>query len=136
MLLRRRRWRARDGFTLIEVLIALLILGMALLGLALFVSRMAHASTFSRMIGTANELAADRIETIKSATTYSTLNARFAGTETTISGLGNAGFTRQTIIRQVGGGSTDTLNYQIVTVVVTNPAMTDTVRKTTVIAAF
>ncbi len=136
MLLRRRRWRARDGFTLIEVVIALLILGMALLGLALFVSRMAHAATFSHLLGTANELAADRIETIKSATTYSTLDTRFAGTETTISGLGNAGFTRQTIIRHIGGGTSDTLDYRIVTVIVTNPAMTDTIRKTTVIAAF
>ncbi|HVB32163.1 MAG TPA: prepilin-type N-terminal cleavage/methylation domain-containing protein [Gemmatimonadaceae bacterium] len=136
MLLRRRRWRARDGFTLIEVVIALLILGMALLGLALFVSRMAHAATFSHLLGTANELAADRIETIKSATTYSTLDSRYAGTETAISGLGNAGFTRQTIIRHVGGGTSDTLDYRIVTVIVTNPAMTDTIRKTTVIAAF
>ncbi|MHB1862541.1 MAG: type IV pilus modification PilV family protein [Gemmatimonadaceae bacterium] len=136
MLLRRRRWRARDGFTLIEVVIALLILGMALLGLALFVSRMAHAATFSRLLGTANELAADRIETIKSATTYSTLDTRFAGTETSISGLGNSGFTRQTIIRHIGGGTSDSLDYRIVTVIVTNPAMTDTIRKTTVIAAF
>ena len=135
MTLRRRRWRARNGFTLIETIVALIILGVALLGLALFVSRMAHAGTDSNFLGTANELAADRIETIKSALTYSTLDA-FEGTETNIPGVGNAGFVRQTFIKHVGGGTSDSVDYRVVTVVVTNPAMSDTIRKTTVIAAF
>jgi prepilin-type N-terminal cleavage/methylation domain-containing protein len=134
MSLRRRRWRARNGFTLVEVVVALIVLGVALLGLSLFVSNMAHSGTDSRMIGTANELAADRIETIKSALTYSTLDTRYAGTESTIPGY--SGYTRKTIIRHVGGGATDSLDYRIVTVLVTNSAMTDTVRKTTIIAAF
>ena len=132
---RRCRWRARYGFTLIETIIALIILGVALLGLALFVSRMAHAGTDSNLLGTANELAADRIETIKSDLKYSTIDA-FAGTETSIPGVGNAGFVRQTIIRHVGGDVSDSVDYRVVTVVVTNPAMPDTIRKTTVIAAF
>lgn len=132
---RRCRWRARYGFTLIETIVALIILGVALLGLALFVSRMAHAGTDSNLLGTANELAADRIETIKSDLTYSTIDA-FAGTETSIPGVGNAGFVRQTIIRHVGGDVSDSVDYRVVTVVVTNPAMPDTIRKTTVIAAF
>ncbi|HEY5220455.1 MAG TPA: prepilin-type N-terminal cleavage/methylation domain-containing protein [Gemmatimonadaceae bacterium] len=136
MILRRRRWRARDGFTLIEVVVALLILGVALLGLALFVSRMAHAGSYSRLLGTANELAADRIETIKSALTYATLDTKFAGTETSIPGVAYSGFTRTTVIRHVGGSITDSVDYRIITVVVSNPAMTDSVRKTTVIAAF
>jgi prepilin-type N-terminal cleavage/methylation domain-containing protein len=134
MNLRRRRWRARYGFTLVEVVVALLVLGMALLGLALFVSNMAHGGTSSRMLGTASQLAADRIETVKSALTYSTLDAKYTATESSISGY--TGYKRQTIIRHIGGGTTDTLDYKIVTVVVTNPAMVDSVRKTTVIAAF
>ena len=60
----------------------------------------------------------------------------FAGTETNIPGPGNAGFTRQTIVRHVGGGTTDSVDYRIITVVVANPAMANSVRKTTVIAAF
>ncbi len=132
---RRRRWRTGHGFTLVETIVALLILGGALLGLALFVSRMAHAGTDSNLVGTANELAVDRIETIKSHLTYATIDA-YAGTESSIPGQGNAGFVRQTIIRHVGGGTADSVDYRVVTVVVTNPAMTDTIRKTTVIAAF
>ncbi|MGA9838093.1 MAG: prepilin-type N-terminal cleavage/methylation domain-containing protein [Gemmatimonadaceae bacterium] len=135
MTLRRHRWRTRTGFTLVETVVALIILGFALLGLALFVSRMASAGTASHFLGTANELAADRIETMQTATIYSQLDA-FAGTETNIPGPGNAGFTRQTIVRHVGGGTTDSVDYRIITVVVANPAMANSVRKTTVIAAF
>ena len=134
MKLRRRRWRARNGFTLVEVVVALLVLGIALLGLSLFVTNMAHAGSTSRLLGTANELAADRIETVKSALTYATLDTKFSGIESSIAGY--SGYTRTTIIRHIGGGTSDSVDYRIVTVVVTNPAMTDTVRKTTIIAAF
>lgn len=134
MNLRRRRWRARNGFTLVEVVVALLVLGFALLGLALFVSNMAHSGSKSQLVGTASELAADRIETIKSSLTYATLDSKFVSTEAAVAGY--TGYSRQTIIRHVGGGTTDSLDYKIVTVVVTNPAMTDTVRQTTIIAAF
>lgn len=134
MNLRRRRWRARNGFTLVEVVVALLVLGFALLGLALFVSNMAHTGSTSQLVGTANELAADRIETIKSWLRYSLLDSRFTATENPVAGY--TGYTRQTIIRHIGGGASDSVDYRIVTVVVTNPAMTDTVRKTTIIAAF
>ncbi|HET7632585.1 MAG TPA: prepilin-type N-terminal cleavage/methylation domain-containing protein [Gemmatimonadaceae bacterium] len=134
MKLRRRRRRARNAFTLVEVIVALLVLGMALLGLALFVSNMAHAGTDARTLGTANELATDRIETIKSALSYASLDTRYAGTEASVPGY--PGYVRKTIIRHVGGGVSDSVDYRIVTVLVSNPAMPDTVRKTTIIAAF
>lgn len=128
--------RRRGGFTLVEVVIAMLILGSALLGMALFVSRMAHSSTTSRLLGTANELAADRLETIKTSTSYVTLSSDFQGTETAIPGGDYGGFTRRTIIKRVGGSPSDSVDYTVVTVVVSNPAISDTVRKTTVIASF
>ncbi len=128
--------RGRAGFTLVEVVVAMLILGSALLGMALFVSGMAHSATDSRLIGTANELAADRIETIKTSTSYATLGADFQGTETSIPGGDYAGFTRRTIIKHVGGSPTDSVDYTVVTVLVSDPAISDTVRKTTVIASF
>ena len=132
----RRRRRRRGGFTLVEVVVAMLILGSALLGMALFVSGMAHSATNSRLLGVANELAADRIETIKTSTSYATLGADYQGTETSIPGGNFAGFTRQTIIQHVGGGVADSVDYKVVTVIVFNPVISDTVRKTTVIASF
>ncbi|MGH7668840.1 MAG: type IV pilus modification PilV family protein [Gemmatimonadaceae bacterium] len=134
---RRQGRRRRGGFTLVEVVVAMLILGSALLGMALFVSGMAHSASDSRLLGTANELAADRIETIKTSTSYATLATDFQGTETSIPGSDYTGFTRQTIIKHLGGSSpSDSVDYMVVTVIVFNPAISDTVRKTTVIASF
>ncbi len=133
---RHRRRCRRGGFTLVEVVIAMLILGSALLGMALFVSSMAHSASKSRLLGIANELAADRIETIKTSTSYATLPADFQGTETSIPGSDFAGFTRRTIIKHVGGSPSDSVDYMVVTVLVSDPTISDTVRKTTVIASF
>lgn len=131
-----RRLRARAGFSLAEVVVALAILTAALLGLALFVSRMAHATSDSRLLGTATELVTNRIETIKGSTDYASIDT-FATTETSIPGSSSyAGFTRQTLILHVGGGVSDSVDYRVVTVIVTNPVMSAPVRKTTAIASF
>jgi prepilin-type N-terminal cleavage/methylation domain-containing protein len=135
MLLRRRQ-RRRGGFTLVEVVVAMLILGSALLGMALFVSGMAHSASDARLLGIADELAADRIEAIKTSASYRTLGADYQATETAIPGGDYAGFTRQTLIQHVGGGVADSVDYTVVTVIVFNPVISDTVRKTTVIASF
>ena len=127
---------AREGFSLVEVIVALGLLTVVLLGLALFVSNMAHTTSESRLLGTASELAANRIETIKGSTNYASIDT-FAVTETSITGSPTyAGFTRQTYVQHVGGAITDSVDYRVVTVVVTNPAMAGSVKKTTAIAAF
>ena len=128
--------RARPGFSLVEVIVALGILTAALLGLALFVSRMAHTTSDARLLGTASELAVNRIEDIKSSTDYASIDT-FAVTETSIPGSPTyAGFTRKTLVKHVGGAVTDSVDYRIITVVVTNPVMSAPVTKTTAIAAF
>ena len=81
----RRGVRARAGFSLVEVIVALGLLTVVLLGLALFVSNMAHNTSDSRLLGTASELAANRLETIKSATDYASIDT-FAVKETSIPG--------------------------------------------------
>jgi Tfp pilus assembly protein PilV len=127
---------SRAGFSLVEVVVALGMLTVVLLGLALFVSNMAHTTSDSRLLGTASELAANRLETIKSSTNYASIDT-FAVTETAIPGSPTyAGFTRRTYVEHIGGAVTDSVDYRIVTVVVSDPAMSDTVKKTTAIAAF
>ncbi|MDE3053235.1 MAG: hypothetical protein KGJ70_05065, partial [Gemmatimonadota bacterium] len=82
------------------------------------------------------ELAANRIELIKGSTNYASIDS-FAVTETSIPGSSTyAGFTRRTYVQHVGGAVTDSVDYRIVTVVISNPVMPDTVKKTTAIAAF
>ena len=128
--------RARPGFSLVEVIVALGILTAALLGLALFVSRMAHTTSDARLLGTASELAVNRIEDIKSSTDYASIDT-FAVTESSIQGSPTyAGFTRKTLVKHVGGAVTDSVDYRIITVVITNPVMSASVTKTTAIASF
>jgi prepilin-type N-terminal cleavage/methylation domain-containing protein len=131
-----RRFRTRSGFSLVEVIVALAILTMALLGLAMFVSRMAHAASDSRLLGTANELVTNRIEAIKAITNYASIDS-CAITEGSIAGSpAYVGFKRKTLIKHVGGGVADSVDYRIITVTVTNPEMSTSVKKTTAIAAF
>ncbi len=132
----RRLLRTRPGFTLVEVIVALGILTLALLGLALFVSRMAHSASDSRLLGTANELVINRIESIKAITNYASIDS-CAITESSIPGSSTyKGFNRQTLVKHVGGGIADSVDYRIITVTVTNPVMSAPVKKTTAIAAF
>jgi prepilin-type N-terminal cleavage/methylation domain-containing protein len=127
---------ARRGFTLVEVVVSLVILGGVFLGLALFVSNMAHSSAYSRLEDTAEDLVADRLETVKSATDYASIDSLFARSEGVIPGAEYAGFARQTIVDHVGGQPADSVDYKLVTVIVTNPALPKAVRKTTAIASF
>jgi prepilin-type N-terminal cleavage/methylation domain-containing protein len=124
------RRRRRLGMTLIESMVAVTILGSVTLGLGAFMAKFTRTATDVRIRTKAAQLAAQRIETIKSAGQYDSL-AKFVATETNLPGY--AGLTRQTIVTQVGGDSTSTVDYRIVTVEVTGPGLQGPVRKTTAI---
>jgi prepilin-type N-terminal cleavage/methylation domain-containing protein len=126
----------RAGMTLIEVIIAIVILSGALLSMGGFVTKFAHTVSMTDLRGIAAELAADRIETVKAATAYSSIDSIYARTESPGSIAGYPKFTRRTIVQRVGGGGTDLVDYKIVTVVVTEPALKVPVKKTTIISDF
>jgi prepilin-type N-terminal cleavage/methylation domain-containing protein len=126
--------RARRGLTLVEVVVALSILGGVLLGLGMFSVRLSQATSAAKMRITAAQLAADRMEAVKGAPRYSAIESLFVATEAIIPN--NAGYSRRTWVTRVGGLVTDTIDYKIVTVQVTNSQMSSNVRKTTVIAPF
>lgn len=130
------RMKAHDraGFTLIEVMVALGIFAGALLSLAAFSGRFAHAVSEGTARTTAVELAAERIETVKSGTKYALLESQFAGTESSI--VGATGFSRQTLITRVGGSPSDLVDYKIVTVIVSSDALKTPIRKTSIISEF
>jgi prepilin-type N-terminal cleavage/methylation domain-containing protein len=132
----RRNSRARRGFTLVEVIVALAILTGSLLGLSLFIARMAHSTSNARILSTATELAADRLEQVKGATTYSAIDTLYGITEATIPGPDYVNFSRKTLVQHVGGGITDSVDYRIITVIVSHPSLSPSLRKTTSIAAF
>jgi prepilin-type N-terminal cleavage/methylation domain-containing protein len=132
-----RQRGARRGFTLVETIVALAILSIALLSLAKFVSTMAHTTTLARLQSTSTDLTSDRLEAVTSATTYATIESLFVATETNIPGPPEyAGFTRQTLVTHIGGGASDSVDYKVVTVIVTHPLLSTAVRKSSAIASF
>lgn len=125
---------SRDGLTLVEVIVALAILGGVLLALGMFSARLSQSTSTGRIRITAAQLAADRLETVKGAPRYSAIESLYVATEATIPG--NPGFSRQTWVKRVGGTASDTIDYKIVTVQVQHAQLAGNVRKTTVIAPF
>lgn len=127
-----QRRRADDGFTLLEVLVAMVILGFVILG--------AHATMTDRMVRDlgrqetrmrANQLALDRIHALQVDPVYATLATRYGGNEATIADA--AGFQRNTrfTTTQLSVGNT----YLTVTVTVTHPRLPTPVSRTVVIAS-
>jgi len=136
-----RRPGRRSGMTLIEVIIAVMILSGVLIGLSNFTRRFQHLTDNHDALATASELATARLEAIELHRTYSTLVATFDGTsETSASASANPsmarypGYTRTTAV--VRTGPTASADYVTVTVTVTQTATSTTVRKSLVIAAF
>lgn len=119
--------------TLIEVMIALVILSGALVLLAGFMARFAHSIGETQARTTANQLAAERLEFARQAGLYTNVDT-IATTENPVAGY--PGFTRQTVVTRVGGGTSDTLDYKIVTAIVSASGLTTPVRKTTIIAVY
>jgi len=127
---RRRRWFARRGLTLMEVMMAMVILTAVLLGMGKFITAFAHTATDGATMSVAADLVQDRLEYIKTTQPYSALSS-YAGIEGTIPG--HPGYTRETDVQRTNSSSSD---YTVVTVTVSHPTLQKPVAKTTVIAAF
>ncbi len=126
--------RAERGVTLIEVIIAMLILTVVLLGMGSF------AVNFTRTVGTSDartiavNLASQRLSEIRSAPNYSALEATYIATEASIAGF--TGYSRVTqIVRTGGPRPTYSNDYKTVTVTVTAPGISLPIKKTVVVAA-
>jgi prepilin-type N-terminal cleavage/methylation domain-containing protein len=126
--------RPRAGMTLMEVIVALIILGGVLLSLGKFSAGLARTSGTARMLATATQLVSDRIGTVKGAPRYSAIESLYVATETNVSGFKD--FKRTTMVKRIGGKASDSIDYKIITVEVSNPSLTKAVRKSTVIAPF
>jgi Tfp pilus assembly protein PilV len=121
--------------TLVEVLIAVLILGGALLSLASYVGQFARTVTDSDATARAAELAAERLETVKGSASYASMDSLYM--ETTPTPItGEPRFKRQTLIKRVGGGDGDLDDYKVVTVIISSTLLKKSVRRTTVVSDF
>lgn len=120
----------RRGMTLIEVLMALVILTGALLGMGRFITGFSHATSDSTLISTAADLVLDRLEYVKATRPYANLGT-YGVTEATIPGYPN--FRRVTYVRRTNTAKVD---YTAITVTVSHPSLPTPVKKSTIIASF
>jgi prepilin-type N-terminal cleavage/methylation domain-containing protein len=129
--LRGSRRFGRRGMTLIEVMIALVILTGALLGMGRFITSFSRTTSDGSMSSTASDLVLDRLEQVKAYGVYANLATTFVATESAIPGYAN--YTRITQVLRTNTASTD---YTAITVTVSNPSLLKPVKKSTIIAAF
>jgi general secretion pathway protein I len=125
----RRAMRSR-GFTLIEVMIALVILTIAALSLMQVTARMIRSVTDDRTRTLAAASADARIAEVRAWPTYATLESKYAGTETNTPATGLSRVT--TIVRT--GGVSQPNDYKRVTVTVSGTGLTSSITRTVTIA--
>lgn len=124
--------RAARGFTLIEVMMALVILMVVLLGFAVSSTRLLHTVTMSDRQESAIQLASSRLELVQLEPNYAALDSLFVRTETNFPTL--PGVTRTTTITRFGGPG-QPIDYKRITVTVAGPGLLAPVVRTTTVAA-
>jgi prepilin-type N-terminal cleavage/methylation domain-containing protein len=127
----------RAGMTLVEVLVALVILSGSLIAMGNFMGKFTETQRFASLRQDEIDLATDMVDSVEHAATYAAIPG-YAGTVSV--SRDNATFSRVTTVKQIGGGATSVVNYYIVTVAVSctalGPSGNSTVKKSTVIRQF
>jgi prepilin-type N-terminal cleavage/methylation domain-containing protein len=126
----------RSGMTLIEVMVALVILSGSLIAMGNFMGKFAHTQRRAGMHADAVDLASDVMDSVQHDSTYAAIPGDFQKSVTIA--RDGATFTRSTAVKQIGGAVTSNVNYYIVTTTVINNQLkpADTVRKSIVIRSF
>ncbi len=120
----------REGFTLIEIVIAMTILLIVMLTLVTMTGRAVHVTTTSEREQAAIQLVTDRTDEVRTNPNYAGLDSIYAGTETSFATL--QGFRRVTTITRITSGGQD---YKKITVTVTGPGIATAVSRTVTVAA-
>lgn len=122
--------------TLVEVILAIVILSGAMLGLGNFARKFQSANSGSTSKSLASDLAAQRIVEVLAYRPYASIVATYHNAVEAFTTGVYKGFTRTTYAVRCSGCPTATNDYITVTVAVTGNDLPAAVTKTTVIAAF
>jgi Tfp pilus assembly protein PilV len=122
--------------TLVEVILAIVILSGAMLGLGNFTRKFQNANTGSTTKTLASDLAAQRIAEVQAFRPYASIVSTYHGTAETYSAGAYAGLTRNTYAVRCSGCPTATQDHITVTVSVSGSDLPAAVKKTVIIAAF
>jgi len=123
----------RGGFTMVEVIVALVILSTAVLGLAISASSLTASAAIAELQVRALHAAEDRIARIEADGRYAALDSIYAGVEDDLAFA--PGFTRTTTVEHVNVTEPSPLDYKIVTVIVEGDWPIDPVERSLVVAA-
>ena len=123
----------RDGFTIVEILLSLLLLSFVVLGFQAATGEIIHYAAQSDRALVAVQLAEDRLELIRLDPDYEALEARYEGVETLTD---FPGLTRSTVIaRTETTVPTGLLDYHRITVTVSGSGLRSPAARTLVVAA-
>lgn len=121
------------GFTLIEVMVALVILMVVILGMGKLTATMTHTVTTGGQQQAAVELAEGRVAQIQADPNYPALESLYVATESNFPTL--SGVTRQTVILHDTGTASAKHDWKRVTVTVNGPGLLAPVARTITRAA-
>jgi Tfp pilus assembly protein PilV len=116
--------------SLLEVMMALSILAVSLIGMAEYGRRLSRTNANASLLNRSLDLAQQRVERVKAERNYTSMDT-LAVTETVIPLYPS--FRRVTTITRTNNSQVD---YKTVTVTITHPSMPTAVKKTTAIARF
>jgi prepilin-type N-terminal cleavage/methylation domain-containing protein len=124
----------RRGFTLVEVVVALVLLAFGMLAVQSAVLQLVRRVGEDSRASLAAQLIDDRLELIRADPRFDLLQSRYQGTETDPSG--NTGLTRQTAVLHVRDSTARGITeYQRVTVTVSGSGLLAPVSRTVSVGA-
>lgn len=126
---------SRSGFTLVEVVVALVILAVGILGMAASAGRLSRMAATAEREARAMEAVHDRLALVMLHPQYGGLDTLFTATETELQGLPD--FTRTTEITRVQEPGVDgrVVDYTVIEVVVAGPLLDGPVIRAAVVGA-
>ncbi len=126
--------RREGGFTMVEMIIAIVVLSVGVLALSASATRLSELSRNAEIEALALQAVEDRMARILLHPAYSELDSLYTESSGTIPGL--PGYTRKTqISRIVQVGTSGTTDYTVIMVSVEGPALSEPVSRTVVIGA-
>ncbi|MFQ5538151.1 MAG: prepilin-type N-terminal cleavage/methylation domain-containing protein [Gemmatimonadota bacterium] len=123
----------KGGFTLVEVIVALVILSTAVLGLGTSATRLTASAGNAQLRALALEAAEDRIARVRLDPRYSSLDSLYSGIDQDV--LGIPGIDRTTVVVRVTEPAPSNLDYKRVVVTVAGAPLLEPVSRQIVVAA-
>jgi prepilin-type N-terminal cleavage/methylation domain-containing protein len=120
----------RQGYTLVEVMLTIVVLAIVLMSLARYTGKFLHTVATSTTRTTAAEVARERIELVKTDPSYTTLSPTWSGTK--IGFPGYPAMRSVTTVQRITGNAPPR-DYTLITVQVSEPSMGLPVNVTTVV---